>query len=341
MNGMTDFQPLEHPAVWRGDELLTRPDWEYELTSTDRDEIDRALQQVEFHPAEQFGPEDFPLPNLQRKLLAIQDSLENGCGATLVRGLDLLHHSINQCKQIFWGLMSHIGTPVSQSASGDKIFSVRDEGFHIGDRRARGPNTSKRLSFHTDRCDAITFLTIKQAKSGGENQLVSSMALYNEIGKRRPDLLEVLMQPFYYLRHNVDTGNEQPWCRQPIFAVYEGHFACNFLRVLIERAAESEDLPDLTPQQVEAMDFLEEVAAEPEMHVTFRQQPGDLLLVNNWVLLHRRNEFEDHDHPDERRHLLRIWLSMPNSRPLHPDFAGNYGATAAGAIRGGMKPAVR
>jgi hypothetical protein len=95
----------------------------------------------------------------------------------------------------------------------------------------------------------------------------------------------------------------------------------------------------MSPTQQEALDFLEQIAAEPTMHITFRQEPGDILLVNNWVLLHRRNEFEDFDDLAERRHLLRIWLSMPNSRPLHPDFAGNYGATEAGAIRGGMKPA--
>lgn len=234
--------------------------------------------------------------------------------------------------------MCHIGTPVSQSAEGERIFSVRDAGFKMEDSRARGPNTSRKLSFHTDRCDVISFLTLKQAKSGGENQLVSSMHLFNEIGTRRPDLLEVLQQPFYYLRHTVDKGNDKPWCRQPVFSIYKDHFACNFLRVLIERAANSDELPSLTVQQIEALDFLEEVAAEPENHVTFRQEPGDLLLVNNWVLLHRRHEFEDHDDLDERRHLLRIWLSMPNSRPLHPDFAGNYGATEAGAIRGGMKP---
>lgn len=335
---MTAFQPLEHPSVWRGTELFSRPDWEQTLTPSERDEIDTALANVSEKPAEIFSQADFPLPTLERKLQQVQHDLEHGCGACYLRGLDVSNYSTDDAKKIFWGLMSYLGTPVSQSSAGERIFSVRDEGFKMGDQKARGPNTSKRLSFHTDRCDVISFLTLKQAKSGGENQLVSSMYLFNETQKRRPDLWHVLQQPFYYLRHNVDTGNEKPWCRQPVFSIYEGHFACNFLRVLIERAAKSDDLPDLSDEQREALDFLEEVAAEPESHVTFRQQPGDLLLVNNWVLLHRRNEFEDYDDLDQRRHLLRIWLSMPNSRPLHPDFAGNYGATAAGSIRGGMKP---
>ena len=65
---------------------------------------------------------------------------------------------------------------------------------------------------------------------------------------------------------------------------------------------------------------------------------SDIVLLNNWVTLHRRHEFEDHDDPQLRRHLLRVWLAMPNSRPLDPLFRDNYGATEAGAIRGGMRP---
>jgi hypothetical protein len=67
------------------------------------------------------------------------------------------------------------------------------------------------------------------------------------------------------------------------------------------------------------------------------QQPGDILLLNNWVTLHRRTAFEDDDDPAKRRHLLRLWLAMPNSRPISPLFLENYGATAAGAVRGGMR----
>jgi hypothetical protein len=75
------------------------------------------------------------------------------------------------------------------------------------------------------------------------------------------------------------------------------------------------------------------------MHVEFRQEAGDILLLNNWITYHRREAFVDHEDISLRRHLLRIWLSVPNSRPLDPRFADNYGAVEAGAIRGGMKPA--
>jgi alpha-ketoglutarate-dependent taurine dioxygenase len=256
----------------------------------------------------------------------------------MIRGFPADGFSEEEATRIFWGIVQHIGTPVSQSATGERIFHVRDEGFRAEDPRARGPNTRKRLSFHTDRCDVIAFMCLRQAKSGGENDLVSSAALYNEVKRRRPDLLPVLTEPYYYKRHNVDHGNELPYCRQPVFSFRQGHFAASYLRVLIERAYDSPELPDMSDRQREALDFLESIAEERALHVRFRMQPGDILLLNNWVTFHRRTEFADHPEPARKRHILRAWLSMPNSRPIDPLFKENFGATEAGDIRGGIQP---
>ena len=92
--------------------------------------------------------------------------------------------------------------------------------------------------------------------------------------------------------------------RQPVFSFCEGHFACCFLRVLIDRAYQSGEIPPLTDLQREALDTLEGLAEDASLHASFRQQPGDILLLNNWVTFHRRNEFEDYADPDHRRHDL-------------------------------------
>lgn len=336
--GMREFPHLDHPAVWKAADLGQRSDWEIHLTDGERLEIEAAIPEGA-EATENLSAPGVRFPLLSKRLQKLQSDLEHGTGAALIRGLDISGWSESRCRRVFWELSRPLGTPVSQSAKGERIFSVRDEGFQEGDPRARGPNTRKKLSFHTDRCDVIGFFCLNQAKEGGENEVVSSMAVYEEIRQRRPDLLAVLMEPFHYLRHTVDGGNDRPWCQQPIFAFEQGHFASAFLRVLIERAAASPDLPELTPRQREALDLVESVAAEPDMAVRFTQQPGDLLLLNNWVTYHRRTEFIDHDDLDLRRHILRIWLSMPNSRPLAPWFLENYGAIEAGAVRGGMKAA--
>ena len=73
--------------------------------------------------------------------------------------------------------------------------------------RTRGPNTNRKLGFHTDRCDVISFLCLMPAKSGGENQIVKSQEIYACIKKERPDLLMILQEEFPYKRHVVDRGN--------------------------------------------------------------------------------------------------------------------------------------
>lgn len=337
--GMNSLQQIEHPAAWWGEDLVKSPEWTVQLSDAEIDELLAVAEQIDFSdttPLEQDGP--LPnLPRLSQRLKQVQHDLEHASGVARIRGFPAESVSLDLAKRAMWCISRHVGTPVSQSARGERMFSVQDAGFATDDARARGPNTSKRLSFHTDRCDVIAFLCYRQAKSGGDNDVVSSMTIFNEMLAERPDLVATLLEPYLYQRHNVDTGNELPYIEQPVFSFFKGHFAANLLRVLIERAYAMPETPDMTPKQREALDVLEAIAERPQLRLTFRQNPGDILFLNNFVTFHRRTEFIDYEESDRRRHLLRVWLSMPNSRPLDPRFAGNYGQTAAGAVRGGMK----
>ena len=64
-------------------------------------------------------------------------------------------------------------------------------------------------------------------------------------------------------------------------------------------------------------------------------EPGDLQLINNHVTYHARGAFED-DSNDQGRLLLRLWLSVPNSRPLPAGHEILWGAIEPGALRGGI-----
>jgi hypothetical protein len=39
-------------------------------------------------------------------------------------------------------------------------------------------------------------------------------------------------------------------------------------------------------------------------------------LLSNHTILHARTAFEDHEEVERRRHLLRLWISLPEARPL-------------------------
>lgn len=319
------------PAAWRGAELLTREDYDVVLTAPEQEELVRAASRLD------RAPSDLPLAG--PRLRWIRERLETGSGVTRLRGLDLAGLDEGHCERLFLVLASQIGTPVSQTAAGERLLHVRDEGFSPGDARYRGPHSNRRLSFHTDRCDVIAFLCMRPAQTGGENEVVSSLSVYQELRARAPQALELLRQPFAYLRHTVDEANPSGYTMVPVFTVHQGRFAASFLRVLIDRADRSSEAPDLTDAQRSALDTLEAVAEDSALSIRFKLERGDVLFLNNWVTFHRRSAFADHPEPGRERHLLRLWLSVPNSRSLDPRFREHFGATEAGALRGGMRPA--
>lgn len=334
------MRAFEGPDVWRGGELAERTDWQHTLSADEVAEIEAALTAVERRgqDAHDLAPDDFPLPTLARRLAAVQDSLEHGSGSFLLRGWPAERFDVEANCKVFAGVSCHLGMPVSQSARGERIFRVEDAGLSRADVKARGPNSSQALRFHCDRCDVIGFLCIRQAKTGGDSYLVSSATIHNEMLARRPDLLELLYEPWYYKTHNVDTSNPDPWCHQPIYAQVDGKLVGYVLRVLIDRAYALPELPAMSPEQKEALDFLDALCADASLHYRFRQRPGDFFFVNNFTNFHSRSAFEDHEDPARKRLLLRIWLSVPNSRPLPASFAGSFGRTEAGALRGGIHP---
>ena len=324
---MSSFSIINSSGSWKGKEISGQPDWQIDLTENHIKEINELISGN--------GQKNSSITQL---FADARETLENGPGVVLIRNCPVHDLNESEAKKLFSILASLIGTLVSQSSEGELIFSVRDSGYKEDDPRSRGPNTRKKLSFHSDRCDVIGFLCLKQAMSGGENQIVSSIAIHNHLVENEPRLIKYLYEPFYYRRHNVDTGNELPYCRQPIFSVTEGKFACNLLRVLIDRAYAMPELPDMSEEQKRALDAIEETASLTEMHFNFRQRPGDILFLNNWTTLHRRSEFIDFPEPEKKRHILRAWISPPNNRPIDPLFEDNYGDHRAGKVRGGMRP---
>ena len=55
--------------------------------------------------------------------------------------------------------------------------------------------------------------------------MVSSLAIHNEIARTRPDLLDVLYQPYVWSRQGQERPGEAAWYEQPIYGVEDGFFA--------------------------------------------------------------------------------------------------------------------
>jgi hypothetical protein len=77
------------------------------------------------------------------------------------------------------------------------------------------------------------------------------------------------------------------------------------------------------------------LANDPALHLKMRLRPGDMQFVYNHGQLHDRTGFHDWPDPAKRRHLLRLWLSLPGDRPLPEVFRQRYGSIEIGD-RGGI-----
>ena len=165
--------------------------------------------------------------------------------------------------------------------------------------------------------------------------LASSMTAYNEILKRRPDLAPHLFLPVATDRRGEVPENEDPFFTIPVYSWHRNFLTCIYQRNYIDSAQRFETAPRLSAQQLEALDLLDDIVNEPDMHLRMRLQPGDMQFVYNHSLLHDRTAFTDWPEAEKRRHLLRLWLAVPEDRPLPAVFAQRYGSVDIGD-RGGV-----
>ena len=311
--------------------------WTYRLSDSDVVEIENAATAFidSGRPLGLITQDLFPLPKFGVWLQNLREDLINGIGFHLITGLPVETYSEDVRATIFCGIGSHIGRARSQNAAGHLLGHVRDVGADINDPNTRIYQTTSRQSFHTDSCDVVGLLCIREAMAGGDSMLASSMTAYNEILKRRPDLAPHLFLPVATDRRGEVPENEDPFFTIPVYSWHQNFLTCIYQRNYIDSARRFETAPGLSAQQEEALDLLDDIVNEPDMHLRMRLQPGDMQFVYNHSLLHDRTGFTDWPESEKRRHLLRLWLAVPGDRPLPAVFAQRYGSVDIGD-RGGV-----
>jgi len=338
------MKPIDGPAAWRGSEL--RPaDFTHRLTVAEIAEIDAAVRSVIGGQVEHIaiGRENFALPRLGALLTRMRDhDLLAGLGFVVLRGVPVERYSMEEAAAAFLGIGAYFGKPVSQNGKGHILGHVRDLGRSINDPNARIYQTTHKQTFHTDSVDIVGLLCLKTAKAGGLSRIVSSMRLYNEMYRRRPDLAAVLFGPFCFDRRGEVPAGKKGWYETPIFHWYADRLSVFYgNRYYIQSAQRFEEAPRLTARQTEALDLFDALANDPGNYLDIEFKPGDIQLIHNHVILHDRTDYEDWPEPERKRHLLRLWLFPPNGRPLPAVFADRYGGTEVGNRGGIMLPGVK
>lgn len=278
---------------------------------------------------------DFPLAKFSMHLQLLKAKLLHGNGIEVIRGLPVATYTQEIAACIFCGIGAHLGSARSQNAMGHILGHVRDTGKSSSDPNARIYQTAERQSFHTDSADVVGLLCLKKAKAGGESLLVSALSIYNRYRQLRPDLLPLLFEPIATDRRGEVPDGEKPYTTIPIFNWHKGYLTVFYQRQYIESAQRFADAPRLTEKHIEALDLFDSLANDPELHFAMQLEPGDMQFVYNHSQLHDRTAFTDWPDPADRRHLLRLWLSLADDRPLPSVFVQRYGSIKIGD-RGGI-----
>jgi len=346
-------EPIRGRCVWTGADLAASGDWLRTWPADALPAIDAALARARASgkALTEITAADFPLPGLEAFFADVLEELENGRGAVRITGFPVARHDADALRMVFWGLGQHLGTPVNQTAFGEILGEVRDESHddgrvtqqlaehrHGADKvlasRARARSTGP-LRFHTDRCDVIALFCIANGIDGGESKLASIPYIHNAILTRRPDLHALLMQDYWRSRPEDEDGvRRDKVFALPVFGVRDGKITSQYSRTYVEQAQETPTVPRLSAAQNEALDLLAEVAEESCLHSAFA--PGDIQLLNNHVVYHGRTAYADDRVSGQVRCLLRLWLSVANSRALPDGFEVLWGATEPGSLRGGV-----
>jgi hypothetical protein len=333
-----DLPPeIEGPSAWYGPDLGARRDWIEYLSSIEIAEIEEAVKRLVTQSADlgSIVREDFSLPTLGLRLGKVLDEVLNRRGFVLLRALPVETWAKLESAIAFFGIGAHLGNARSQNAQGHILGHVKDLGRSSQDPAVRIYQTRERQTYHTDSSDVVCLMCLRPAKRGGLSSLVSSTTIFNEMRRRRPDLLRVLFEPIETDRRGEALDGQKPYFKIPVFTWHKGFLSALYQRQYIESARRFADVPPLTEVQIEALDLFDSLANDPALHLLMEFQPGDIQIVHNHTILHDRTAFEDWPEPERRRHLLRLWLAPSNARPLPAVYAERFGSVVPGE-RGGV-----
>lgn len=184
--------------------------------------------------------------------------------------------------------------------------------------------TNARQFFHADDADVVGLLCLSKAESGGESDVASIHAVWNILQAERPDVAELLAKPVWYFdRKGEVSRGEEPYIRAPVFYLEtpdpadparEQRVYCKwdpyFVRSL-SRFSDRGEIPPLSAAQQEAIALLEETCQRVRLHMVL--DVGDIQFVANTHTLHARTAYRDYAPGSgmPRRHLMRLWLAMP------------------------------
>ncbi len=256
---------------------------------------------------------------LAAKLAKAASQVKSGLGFVVLHGLPTEAIDLQQYTTAVWAIGQHFGEPISQNASGDRLTYVIDA--TAVDPTPRMYRSNLELRPHTDITAMISLAGWNLGESGGATVLASGVRVHDVIRERAPHLLERLYAGYHYHRLGEEGEGEQPTTesRVPVFSNRNGQISVRYLRTGIAAGHSARGLP-LSADDLEALNYFDSVSTAPENRLAFFLERGEMIVVNNYAVMHARTRFVNNPQPGKERRLVRLWLDQAGFRDVPPEF---------------------
>jgi alpha-ketoglutarate-dependent taurine dioxygenase len=305
--------------AWRRD-TLTPADWTVTMPPDCLAELRAALAALRHNPLPLFllDPGDFALDSCRALMGRVRAMLDDGIMFAVLDRLPMGEMSRDESVMLYWLLASLVARPVAQKLDGTMVYVVRDTGAALAPGSGIRPTvTNVDLTFHNDNSynqtppDYVALFCQQRAREGGISRVMSVATVHNELLAQEA-LLARLYRPFWYDRHREHAPDEPSTFAAPVFE-YDGRLQARLalLEIAGGYALRGAAMDGATTAALAAV---RAVFDRPELRVELDFQPGQIQFVNNRATGHARTNFIDHEAPEQRRQLVRLWLRDHGAR---------------------------
>lgn len=304
---------VDAPIAWTRD-ALTEADWLVRLDAEAIAELEAAAGWVRANPLPTIllDAAEFRLDACRAVIGRVRRILASGIGFVVLDRLPLERLSRDDARVAYWLLAQLVARPVAQSWDGKMIYDVLDAGVPPGNG-VRPDRTNYEQNFHTDNSynlcppDYVALLCLQTAKEGGVNSVVSFTSAHNRLLREQADLVGRLYEPYWFDRQREHAPDDAKVLSHPLFEWDGVRLAGRLSHFQVINGHKLAGVP-LDGRGSAALEALEAVMMDPALNQSFYFERGQIQVIDNRRLGHRRTRFVDHPEPERKRHLVRLWL---------------------------------
>jgi alpha-ketoglutarate-dependent taurine dioxygenase len=131
--------------------------------------------------------------------------------------------------------------------------------------------------------------------------------VFNQLLRTAPHLVGRLFQPYLFDRNREHAPDAAPVISHPLFQLQGKELICRLSHGHVVNGYKMAGVAiDAIGQ--DALETLEQTMRQPHFARDFFFEPGQIQIVDNRRIGHRRTGFIDYEEEDRKRHLVRLWL---------------------------------